>query len=143
VLLGLRGEWARAAEAYRNAIAVNPQHAQAHNNLGQILERGGRIDEAAEAYGQALASRPDFRLARFNLGRMLIARGKLAEAIAELEKLTTPRDAEAPRYLFALATAYARAGDKALARKWATDARELAVRFGQQELVSAIDRQVK
>jgi protein O-GlcNAc transferase len=142
VLLGLRAEWERAAEAYRQAIAVNPQHANAHNNLGQILERQGLIGAAAEEYRQAVASRPDFRLARFNLGRMLIALGNTREAVAELEKLTQPRDAEAPRYLLALATAYARAGDKALAIKWATDARQLALEHGQQELAAAIDRQL-
>ena len=73
---------------------------------------------------------------------MLIAAGNPREAIAELEKLTSPRDAEAPRYLFALATAYARAGDKALAIKWATDARQLALEHGQAELAAAIDRQL-
>ena len=142
VLLALRGESDRAADAYRSAIAVNPQHANAHNNLGQILERQGSGAAAAEEYRQALASRPEFRLARFNLGRMLIATGNPREAIAELEKLTSPRDAEAPRYLFALASAYARAGDKTLAIKWATDARQLALEHGQAELAAAIDRQL-
>ena len=142
VLLGMRGQWDRAAEAYRLALAVNPQHANAHNNLGQILERQGLPGAAADEYRQAVASRPDFRLARFNLGRMLIGLGNPRQAIAELEKLTQPRDAEAPRYLLALATAYARAGDKALAIKWATDARQLALDHGQSELAAAIDRQL-
>jgi tetratricopeptide (TPR) repeat protein len=142
VLLGMQAQWDRAAEAYRLAIAVNPQHANAHNNLGQILERQGLLGAAADEYRQAVASRPDFRLARFNLGRMLIALGKPQEAILELAKLTLPRDAEAPRYLLGLATAYARAGDKALAIKWATDARQLAIEHGQGGLAEAIDRQL-
>jgi tetratricopeptide (TPR) repeat protein len=142
VLLAMRGESDRAADAYRSAIAVNPQHANAHNNLGQILERQGSTAAAAEEYRQAVASRPEFRLARFNLGRMLIATGNTREAIAELEKLTSPRDAEAPRYLFALASAYARAGDRTMAIKWATDARQLALEHGQAELAAAIDRQL-
>ena len=142
VLLGMRAQWDRAAEAYRLAIAVNPQHANAHNNLGQILERQGLTGDAAEEYRHAVASRPDFRLARFNLGRMLIVLGKPREAVGELETLTQPRDAETPRYLLALASAYARAGDKALAIKWATDARQLALEHGQGELAAAIDRQL-
>jgi hypothetical protein len=73
---------------------------------------------------------------------MLIALGEVRQSIGEFEKLTEPRDAEAPRYLFALATAHARAGDKALAIKWATDARELAVQHGQGELAAAIERQL-
>jgi len=140
VLLGLQEKWALAADAYRQAIAVNPDHAEAHNNLGQILERERRFDEAAAAYRQAVDSQPVFRLARFNLGRMLIALDRAADAIVEFEKLTQPRDAEAPRYLFALATAHVRAGHKDEGIKWATDARQLALEHGQRELAAAIDR---
>ena len=82
------------------------------------------------------------RVARFNLGRMLIAQGKNAEAIGELAQLTEPRDAEAPRYLFALATAHARAGHRDEAVKWATDAKALAERFGDTALASAIEREL-
>ena len=63
-------------------------------------------------YRQAVESQPTLRMARFNLGRMLIALGRPEEAIAELQTLTEPRDAEAPRYLFALSAAHVRAGHK-------------------------------
>jgi tetratricopeptide (TPR) repeat protein len=142
VLLGLQGKWAPAGDAYRQAIATNPRHAQAHNNLGEILERDRHLDEAAEEYRQAVDSQPAFRLARFNLGRMLIALGRQDEAIVELEPLTEPRDAEAPRYLFALATAHIRAGHRDEGIKWATDARQLALEHGQQELAAAIEREL-
>jgi tetratricopeptide (TPR) repeat protein len=140
VLLGLQEKWDLAAEAYRQAIAVNPHHAQAHNNLGQILEHQRQIGAAADAYRRAVDSQPTFRLARFNLGRMLIALGRTDEAIAELGELTEPRDAEAPRYLFALATAHVRAGHKDDGIKWATEARRLALEHGQAELAAAIAR---
>jgi len=140
VLLGLRERWGPAAEAYRQAIAINPRHALAHNNLGQILERDRRFDEAAAAYRQAVDSQPAFRLGRFNLGRMLLALERPEEAIAELEKLTEPRDGEAPRYLFALATAHVRAGHRDEGIRWATDARMLALAHGQNELAAAIER---
>ena len=39
VLLSMQERWDEAADAYRKALALNPLHAQAHNNLGQILER--------------------------------------------------------------------------------------------------------
>jgi len=110
VLLGLQEKWDLASEAYRQAIAVNPRHAQAHNNLGQILERQRALEAAAAEYRQAADSQPAFRIARFNLGRMLIALGRMDEAIDELGQLKEPRDVEAPRYLFALATAHVRAG---------------------------------
>src|SRR5712692_234255 len=140
VLLGLQEKWGLAAEAYRQAIAINPRHAQAHNNLGQMLERERKVDEAAAAYRQAVDSQPAYRLARFNLGRMLLALGRTDEAVVELEKLTEPRDDEAPRYLFALATAHVRAGHRAEGIKWATDAKQLALEHGQHELAAAIER---
>jgi len=142
VLLGLQEKWDLAAEAFRQAIAVNPDYAQAHNNLGQIFERRRRFEAAAEAYRHAVESQPTFRLARFNLGRMLIALGSSDEAITELEKLTQPRDAEAPRYLFALATAHVRSGHKEEGIRWGAEARRLALVHGQEELAAAIAREL-
>jgi len=140
VLLGLQEKWDLAADAYRRAIAVNARHAQAHNNLGQILERQRDLEAAAAEYRLAAESQPAFRIARFNLGRMLIALGRTDEAIGELEQLTDPRDAETPRYLFALATAHVRAGHRDEGVRWATDARQLALQYGQTDLAAAIDR---
>jgi len=140
VLLGLQEKWDLAAEAYRRAIAVNPLYWQAHHNLGEILERQRQLEAAAEAYRRAVDSQPSFRLARFNLGRMLLALGHPDAAIVELEHLIEPRDAEAPRYLFALATAHVRAGHREVGITWATDARQLALEHGQNELAAAIAR---
>lgn len=142
VLLGLQERWEPAAEAYLKAIAVNPRHAGAYNNLGQILERERQIEAAATRYRQAVDAQATFRLARFNLGRMLIALARPDEAILELEKLTEPRDGEAPRYLFALATAHVRAGHRDEGVKWATDAKRLAETHGQAELAAAIEREL-
>jgi len=140
VLLGIQQRWDASAEAYRKAIAVNPLHALARNNLGQILERERRIEEAAAEYRQAVQGQPTFRLARFNLGRMLLGLGRPKEAIVEFEKLVEPRDAETPRYLFALATAHIRSGDKAGGIRWATEARELALHYGDKALAATIER---
>lgn len=140
VLLGMQQKWGEAAAAYRQALAVNPLHAQARNNLGQLLERDRQYEEAAAEYRRAVESQPTLRIARFNYARMLIALGRNEEAVAELQQLTEPRDAETPRYLFALSAAYFRTGHKDEAVKWATDARQLALHFGDNELAAAIDR---
>jgi tetratricopeptide (TPR) repeat protein len=140
VLLGLEQKWDEAADAYRRAIAVNPNYPEAHNNLGQVLEISRQFDAALAEYQRALASQPTFRLARFNLGRMLIAQGRPADAVAELQKITEPRDPEAPKYLFALSTAYVRTGQKDEGVRWATAARELALQFGDSALAAAIER---
>ncbi|HMF60879.1 MAG TPA: tetratricopeptide repeat protein [Vicinamibacterales bacterium] len=140
VLLGLQQRWDEAIDAYRRAIATNPHHARAHNNLGEALERERDMDSALDEYRQAVTREPGFRLARFNVARMLIAAGKTDEAIVELQKIVEPADAEAPRYQFGLAVAYARAGQKDEAIKWATEAHRLALDHGQPELAAAIER---
>lgn len=142
VLLGEQQRWTEAAAAFRLAVAANPLHAQAHNNLGQLLERDRKVDEALIQYQQAVAASPQFRLARYNLGRMLLAARRPTEAIAEFERLREPRDAEAPRYWYALAVAYVQAGRREEGLALARDARRLADTFGQQDLAAAIDRDV-
>ena len=140
VILGMQGKWEEAAAAYRRALATNPLHSRASNNLGEALERQGLIGEASNAYREAVRAQPSFRLARFNLARTLVAAGRTAEAITELERIIEPRDAQTPRYLFALAAAHVRAGQREVGMKLATEARELAVAHGQTELVASIDR---
>ena len=140
VLLGLQAKPDAAIEAYRQALALNPMHARAQNNLGQALEQQRRLSDAADAYRLAVQNQPGFRLARFNLARMLIALGRPGDAAIELEKIVEPRDADAPRYLFALGVAHLRAGRKDEALKWSLEAKALALRFGQHDLAAAIDR---
>ena len=140
VLLAMQDKSEPAAQAYRQAIALNPQHARAHNNLGQILERQRQFDAAAAEYRQAVDSQPTLRIARFNLGRMLVAQSRFDDAISELQKLSEPRDAETPRYMFALAAAHIRAGHRDEGRKLAEEARQLALAFGQTELAASIER---
>jgi hypothetical protein len=74
---------------------------------------------------------------------MLIALGRPDEAVRVLQGLTEPRDAEAPRYLFALATALVRAGQRDAGIKWAGAARELALKHGDTALAAAIEKDLK
>ena len=110
---GCRSSGTDAADAYRRALALNPLHAQAHNNLGQMLERSATVRRGAlDEYRQALESQPTFRLARFNLGRMLHCAGTAGRGRRRAREAAEPRDAEAPRYLFALSRRTSAAGTK-------------------------------
>ena len=103
-----------------------------------MLEADGRTAEAESHYRAAIANDPTYRLARFNLGRVLVAQQKHAEAIAELEKSLVPEDGETPRYLYALAAAWVRAGDRAKGLQYGREAQRKAEAQGQGELAAAI-----
>ncbi len=42
-----------AIAAYRQAIVLKPDHAQAYNNLGNVLKDNGQMDDAIAAHRQA------------------------------------------------------------------------------------------
>src|SRR5580700_8570823 len=50
---------AGAATAYRKAIDLKPDHAEATFNLGVVLQEAGRLDDAMRAYAQAYRLRPE------------------------------------------------------------------------------------
>ena len=143
VLLVQQRRTREAAGAFERALAINPNYAAAHNNLGNMLEAEGRAAEAESHYRAAIANDPTYRLARFNLGRVLVAQQKPAEAVVELEKTLVPEDDETPRYLYALAAAWVRAGDRAKALQYGRQAQEKAAARGQTELAATIARDLR
>jgi tetratricopeptide (TPR) repeat protein len=143
VLLKDQGRRAEAAEAFRLALSFSPRYAQAHHNLGLLLEAEGRRPEAAEHYRQAVANQAGYREARFNLGRVLVALGQPREAAAELEQILTPETEATPTYLFALAAALVRAGERDRALQYARQAQQRAEAFGQHDLAATIARDIK
>jgi len=60
-----------AIEAYNKALAINPDYAEAHTNLGSALKEQGKLEEAIEAYNKALAIKPDNAEAYNNMGNAL------------------------------------------------------------------------
>ncbi len=76
------GDAGQAIELIGNAIALKPDYAEAHNNLGNALRDQGRLKEAVVVYRRALALKPDFAEAHNNLGNALNDQGKLEEAVA-------------------------------------------------------------
>jgi tetratricopeptide (TPR) repeat protein len=75
-----------AADAYRRAIAGNPEHADAMINLGRLLQQEGRPEEAERRYREALRLRPDDATAAFNLGVALEELGRRKDAAAAYER---------------------------------------------------------
>ncbi len=57
-----------AIEAFKQAIRIKPDHANAHYNLGVCYSKLGMDREAMEAFKQAIRIKPDFAEAHCNLG---------------------------------------------------------------------------
>ena len=75
-----------AVASYTQAIKINPNYADAFNNLGNTLREQGKIEGAIDCYIKALSVRPDFAEAYLNMGVTLVDKGKLAEAIESFKK---------------------------------------------------------
>ncbi|HEX5759095.1 MAG TPA: tetratricopeptide repeat protein [Thermoanaerobaculia bacterium] len=75
-----------AKDAYRRALALDPEHPDAHLNLGRLLHEEGDAAGAAAHYRRALAARPGDVTASFNLGVALQDLDLPREAIAAYEQ---------------------------------------------------------
>ena len=78
---------AGACEAYRRALAIDPEHADANINLGRLVHESGQAEAAVELYRAALRGRPDDPVAYFNLGVALGDLSQLTEALAAYHKV--------------------------------------------------------
>jgi tetratricopeptide (TPR) repeat protein len=70
----------KAMEQIRQALKINPNAAEACNNLGYAFQRLNRFEEAMTWHQEALRLFPDFAEARNNLGADLQQLGRLEEA---------------------------------------------------------------
>jgi len=80
---------AAAVAAYREALRLDPRHAEAHLNLGRLLHERGCLDEAETHYRAAAEADPASAQARYNLGVVLEDRGSAAEAADAYEAALT------------------------------------------------------
>ncbi len=76
------GDWLQAALAFRQALAVDAQFAEAHANLGYVLDQSGEHAEAEGHYRKALELAPDNATLHLNLGALLALQKRHAEAEA-------------------------------------------------------------
>ena len=76
-----------APDILARAVALRPDVAEAHNDLGVVLGARGRLAEAAAAFERAAALRPDYAEAHANLGGALRRLGRTEEAVAHYERV--------------------------------------------------------
>lgn len=74
-----------AEAAYRKALALAPDYADAYVNLGALLCDAGRCDEAVELYDEALRHCPSAPAVHFNRAIALEDIGRVNDALAGYE----------------------------------------------------------
>ena len=79
------GRLDEATVHYLKALALNPNHADAHNNLGILLASGGRMDEAIAHFRRASEIAPHAIGFLKNLATALVQRGQLTDATSILQ----------------------------------------------------------
>jgi len=80
------GRAAEAVASYRRAVALEPDHGMAHNNLARALIDMGAAGAALESAGRAVELIPDFAGAHANHAGALLGLGRFVEAEAALRR---------------------------------------------------------
>jgi protein O-mannosyl-transferase len=79
--------WRNTESISLRTLAMTENNDLAHNNLGAVWQKSGRIDDAIREYQAALKITPESPLARNNLGSAFFEQGKVAEAIQEFRRV--------------------------------------------------------
>ncbi|HWQ63085.1 MAG TPA: tetratricopeptide repeat protein [Methanospirillum sp.] len=83
------GDYDAATTAFMNAVAVNPNYAEAWDNLGKAYEQVGRYQDAVLAYRRAVAINPGYTEAWNNLGDVYEKLGRYEDARDAYQRATS------------------------------------------------------
>jgi Flp pilus assembly protein TadD len=94
-----------AIDAYKRALRLKPDFADAHLNLGASLqETEPTLQPAIDSYEKAISLQPEFATAHWNLGFALLLSGDYPRGLAEYEwrlkvrSIAEPRNFPVPRW---------------------------------------------
>jgi tetratricopeptide (TPR) repeat protein len=81
------GYWRDGDESlFRQALKVTRNNYVAHNNIGIVLAKKGRIDEAIGEYQEAIRLNPYYPDPHYNLGNAFLNNGQTEEAISQFRE---------------------------------------------------------
>ena len=129
-LLARSGETIRARDAFERALVLQPDLAEANNDLGALLAQGGDLGAAISRFRAALASTPEYPDALNNLGYALLLTGRDEEARALYEKALALQP-DFPEALNNLGLLFGRAGDMDRAERYFRDALGRRADYGE------------
>jgi tetratricopeptide (TPR) repeat protein len=130
------------------ALQINPDYADAHDNLGNALFQKRRVAEAITHYQKALQINPDYAEAHNNLAWVLATAPQVSlrngdEAVKLAERANQLTGGKTPIILHTLAAAYAEAGRFGDAIRSVQKAIELAQAAGQKDLAERFTGELK
>src|SRR4029453_2137315 len=129
-LLAKTGETERAQASFERALALQPDLAEANNDLGALLAQAGDLQAAIERFRAAIASTPEYPDALNNLGYALLLTGHDAEARALYEKALALQP-DFPEALNNLGLLVGRAGDLDRAERYFREALTVRPEYGE------------
>jgi Flp pilus assembly protein TadD len=129
-LLTRTGQSAKARAVFERALALQPDLAEANNDLGALLAQGGDLDGAIARFRAALASAPEYPDALNNLGYALLLTGRDQEARALYEKALALQP-DFPEALNNLGLLFGRGGDLDRAERYFREALDRRPDYGE------------
>lgn len=101
-----------AKQAYARAVALDPNHGDAHINLGHMLHADGNLREAEQHYRLAIIADPDDAIAYFNLGVVLEDIGRRTEEAVQAYTAAIRADPTLADAHYNLASIYEESGKR-------------------------------
>lgn len=84
--LALAGNWQEAINEFEACIAIDPQNAEPHFEVGQIFLEARQLDNAVQAFSMCVQLDPGLTSAYVNLGLIYLNQGKLSLALEALDR---------------------------------------------------------
>ena len=76
-----------AENLYKETLKTNPNHVDAHNNLGIIFKELGELQKAVDCYQKVIQIQPEDAYAHYNLGLVFKELGELQKAVDCFQKV--------------------------------------------------------
>ena len=76
-----------AENLYKETLKTNPNHVEAHNNLGIVFKELGELQKAVDCHQKAIQIQPEDAYSYYNLGLVFKELGELQEAINCFQKV--------------------------------------------------------
>jgi Tfp pilus assembly protein PilF len=90
----------KAVSLLEEAVAQHPQFGLAHDELGVLYMRSGKLDKALESYKAALAALPDDPMVQLNYGTALTQKKQFAASVPLLRSALKKLDKSATGHLY-------------------------------------------